>query len=72
MRPKQPIAPDLLGEEVQKIGDVLVEINGRLVLTLDAARQALLAASLDKPLPLLVRRDSERLSFVLKPAQPAQ
>jgi len=55
-----------------QIGDVLVEINGRLVLTLDAARQALLAASLDKPLPLLVRRDAERLSFVLKPAQPAQ
>jgi serine protease Do len=54
-----------------QIGDVLVEINGRPVLTLEAARQALLAASLDKPLPLSVRRDSERMSFVLPPAQPA-
>ena len=54
-----------------QIGDVLVEINGRPVLTFDAARQALLAASLDKPLPLSVRRDSERMSFVLPPAQPA-
>jgi serine protease Do len=54
-----------------QIGDVLVEINGRPVLTIDAARQALLAVSLDKPLPLLVRRDDERLSFTLKPAQPA-
>lgn len=53
-----------------QIGDVLVEINGRPVLTIDAARQALLAVALDKPLPLLVRRDDERLSFTLKPAQP--
>jgi len=54
-----------------QIGDVLVEINGRPVLTIDAARQALLAVSLDKPLPLLVRRDDERLSLTLKPAQAA-
>ncbi len=54
-----------------QIGDVLVEINGRPVLTIEAARQALLAVSLDKPLPLLVRRDDERLSLTLKPAQPA-
>src|SRR6266568_270176 len=31
-----------------QIGDVLVEINGRPVLTIEAARQALLAVSLDK------------------------
>jgi len=55
-----------------QVGDVLVEINGRPVLTIDAARQALLAASLDQPLPLSVRRDSERLSFVLRPARPAE
>jgi serine protease Do len=55
-----------------QIGDVLVEINGRPVLTLDAARQALLAVALDKPLPLSVRRDAERLSFTLKAAQPVQ
>jgi hypothetical protein len=50
---------------------VLVEINGRPVLTIEAARQALLAVSLDRPLPLLVRRDDERLSLTLEPAQPA-
>jgi S1-C subfamily serine protease len=55
-----------------EVGDVLVEINGRPVLTLEAARQALLAASLDKPLPLLVRREAERLPLLLKPAPPAQ
>jgi serine protease Do len=54
-----------------QIGDVLVEINGRPVLTIEAARQALLAVSLDRPLPLLVRRDDERLSLTLEPAQPA-
>jgi len=42
------------------------------VLTLDAARKALLAVALDKPLPLSVKRDEERLSFTLKPAQPPQ
>ena len=55
-----------------QIGDVLVEIDGRPVLTLDAARKALLAVRLDKPLPLSVKRDDERLSFTLKPAPPAQ
>ena len=55
-----------------QIGDVLVEIDGRPVLTLDAARKALLAVALDKPLPLSVKRDEERLSFTLKPAQPPQ
>jgi len=55
-----------------QIGDVLVEIDGRPVLTLDAARKALLAVALDKPLPLSVKRDEERLSFTLKAAQPAQ
>jgi len=55
-----------------QIGDVLMEIDGRPVLTLDAARKALLAVALDKPLPLSVKRDEERLSFTLKAAQPAQ
>ena len=54
-----------------QIGDVLVEINGRPVLTLEAARQALLLTQLDKPLPLRVRRDAESLSFLLEPANPA-
>src|SRR5262249_36623014 len=55
-----------------QIGDVLMEIDGRPVLTVDAARKALLAVALDKPLPLSVKRDEERLSFTLKPAQPPQ
>ena len=55
-----------------QIGDVLVEIDGHPVLTLEAARKALLAVTLDKPLPLSVKREDERLSFTLKAAQPAQ
>lgn len=54
-----------------QIGDVLVEINGRPVLTLEAARQALLATALDKPLPLRVRREAESLSLLLMPGPPA-
>jgi serine protease Do len=53
-----------------QIGDVLLEIDGHPVLTLEAARKALLAVTLDKPLPLAVKRDEERLSFTLKPAPP--
>ena len=49
-----------------EVGDVLVEVNGRPVLTLAAAREALLASSLERPLPLVVRRDSERLALTLK------
>jgi S1-C subfamily serine protease len=55
-----------------QIGDVLTEIDGHPVVTLEAARKALLAVTLDKPLPLSVKRDDERLSFTLKAAQPAQ
>jgi len=54
-----------------QVGDVLVEINGRPVLTLEAARQALLDTALDKPLPLRVRRDAESLSLLLKPSPSA-
>jgi len=53
-----------------QVGDTLVEVNGRPVLTLQAAREALLAASLERPLSLIVRRESERLSLVLKTATP--
>jgi serine protease Do len=48
-----------------KVGDVLLEINGRPVLTLEAARQALVAASLETPLPLTVVRGDDRVSMVL-------
>jgi|GraSoiStandDraft_41_1057321.scaffolds.fasta_scaffold105780_3 serine protease Do len=49
-----------------EVGDVLVEVNGRAVLTLAAAREALLGSSLERPLPLVVNRDSERLALILK------
>ena len=49
-----------------QVGDVLVEVNGRPVLTLAAAREALLASSLERPLPLVIRRDSERVPLLLK------
>jgi serine protease Do len=49
-----------------QVGDVLVEVDGRPVLSLAAAREALLASSLDRPLQLVVRRDSERVPLLLK------
>lgn len=49
-----------------RVGDVLVEVNGRPVLTLAAAREALLASSLERPLPLVIRRDAERVPLLLK------
>ena len=49
-----------------QVGDVLVEVNGRPVLSLAAAREALLASSLERPLPLVIRRDSERVALLLK------
>ena len=49
-----------------QVGDVLVDVNGRAVLTLAAAREALLGSSLERPLALVVKRDSERLALTLK------
>jgi serine protease Do len=51
-----------------KAGDVLTEVNGRPVVTLDAVREALLAAGPDGPLPLVLRRDQERIVVTLEPA----
>jgi serine protease Do len=51
-----------------QVGDVLTEVNGRPVVTLDAVREALLAAGPDGPLPLVVRRDRERVPVTLPPA----
>ncbi|MDP2625973.1 MAG: PDZ domain-containing protein [Candidatus Rokubacteria bacterium] len=48
-----------------KVGDVLVEVNGRPVLTLQAVREALLAVSAESPLPLVLRRAGRHLSIVL-------
>ena len=51
-----------------QVGDVLTEVNGRPVITLDAVREALLAAGPDGPLPLVLRRGQERLAITLEPA----
>jgi S1-C subfamily serine protease len=53
-----------------QVGDVLTEVNGRPVVTLEAVREALLAAGPDGPLPLIVRRDEERIMVTLDPAPP--
>jgi serine protease Do len=50
-----------------QVGDVLTEVNGRPVVTLDAVREALLAAGPDGPLPLVLRRDQERITVTLEP-----
>ena len=55
-----------------QVGDVLVEVNGRPVLSLAAAREALLASSLERPLPLVIRRDSERVPLLLKTPPPSR
>ena len=49
-----------------QVGDVLVEIGGKPVETLGSVREALLGLSERSPLPLVVRRDRQRLSFVLR------
>jgi serine protease Do len=49
-----------------QVGDILVEIDGKPVPTLDAAREALLGLGERRPLPLVVRRDRERLSLLLQ------
>ena len=49
-----------------KVGDVLVEVNGRAVVTYEALRAALLSVPAEGPLPLVLRRDGERLSVTLE------
>jgi S1-C subfamily serine protease len=48
-----------------RAGDVLVEVNGRPVLTLEATRQALTSAAVEASLPLVVSRDGEQMSLVI-------
>ncbi len=48
------------------IGDVLLELGGQPVGTLEAARGALLAAGPDGPLGLLVNRDGDRVRMLLE------
>jgi serine protease Do len=44
-----------------KVGDVLLEVNGQPVATLEAVRQALLTVAAEAALGLVVRRDQERV-----------
>jgi serine protease Do len=53
-----------------KIGDLIVEINGRPVLSRQAVREALVEATLDQPLRLAVKREGERVALTLAPASP--
>ncbi len=46
-------------------GDVLVEVNGRPVITIEAVREALLAVPPEAALPLVVRRGTQQFSVVL-------
>ena len=50
-----------------QVGDVLTEVAGRPVVSLDAVREALLAAGAEGPLPLILRRDQERIAVTLEP-----
>ena len=49
-----------------QVGDILVEVNGKPVDNLQAVREALLGLPQPNPLSLVVRRDRQRLSFLLR------
>jgi serine protease Do len=51
-----------------QVGDVLTEVSGRPVVSLDAVREALLAAGPDGPLPLVLRRGHEQVTVTLDAA----
>jgi S1-C subfamily serine protease len=51
------------------VGDVLVEVAGKPVESLTAVRDVLLGLSERGPLSLVVRRDQQRLSFMLNDPQ---
>jgi serine protease Do len=53
-----------------EVGDVVVRVDGREVLTRDAARDALADASLDRRLELVVRRQGRQLPLSLDPPPP--
>jgi serine protease Do len=50
-----------------EVGDVLVAVGERPIVTADAAREALADRELDRPLPLTVRRGDRRLTVTLSP-----
>ncbi len=49
-----------------QVGDILVEVNGKPVDNLQAVREALVGLPQPNPLSLVVRRDRQRLSFLLR------
>jgi serine protease Do len=53
-----------------EVGDVLVRVGGREVLTREAAHQVLGETSLDRPLELLVRREGRPLPLTLTTPAP--
>jgi S1-C subfamily serine protease len=50
-----------------KPGDVIVEVNGRPVLSRQAVSEALVGAGLDQPLRLTVRREGEPVALTVSP-----
>ncbi len=52
-----------------RIGDVLVEVNGKPVTTLETVREALLAVRENGPLPLVIRRDGDRVPLLVQGAE---
>jgi S1-C subfamily serine protease len=60
------VARDSMAEKAGlAVGDVILQINDRGVVTRDAAREALGDAGLEQPLQLTVRRGREALSLTL-------
>jgi len=49
--------------------DVVLQVNDRPVLSREATREALADATPERPLRLVVRRDAERVTLTLEPAQ---
>jgi serine protease Do len=55
-----------------EVGDVILQVNDRGVLTREAAREALADTGLDRPLHLTVRRGREAVSLTLPAPGPSQ
>ena len=52
-----------------RAGDVILQVGEQPIVSRDAVRQALADAGLERPLRLVVRRDSERLALTLAAVQ---
>jgi len=48
-----------------EVGDVLLQVGERAVLTREAAREALAEAALDRPLRLTIRRGQSHVPLIL-------